>query len=253
MARPALLLGVAVCVVLAGCPVLGPDHTREERAEERLAAATDAVAATESYRFETEMTVVATADDRTETVAVDLTGAVNATERRMRANATRDGETRQSVTLNRTVYQECGDPWDGWGVEELESDGEDDWASHTPAVRQLSLLESGSLYWNGTETLDGREVVVLRGEPTTEALTRYSERRRRSLFGGPNVEDAEVTVWLDAETDRPRKTHVRFEVSGDGGSATAELTSRFRGHRDPVSISPAPRYAEDTYDLGCPG
>jgi hypothetical protein len=96
-----------------------------------------------------------------------------------------------------------------WGVDEREAD---DWSTLTPAARQLSLLESGSLYHNGTETVDGEETTVLLGEPTSEALTRYQERRSPSLFGGPNVENAEVRVWLDGETDRPRQTRFEFEV-----------------------------------------
>lgn len=251
MARPALHLLLVLCVLAAGCSVLGSDHTREEQAEQRLDAATGALNDTDTYRFETEMTVVATAEDRTERVDVDATGGVDIPERAMWTNATRDDETRRSYALNRTVYQECGDPWDGWGVEEL--DDADDWATYTPAVRQLSLLESGSLYYNGTDTVDGEEAVLLVGEPTADAITQYQERRSRSLFGGPSIDDTEATVWLDPETDRPLRTEIRFEVSGDDGSATASVASRFSGYGEPVSVTNYSAAADTVYELGCPG
>jgi hypothetical protein len=231
--------------------MLGPDHTRETEAEQRLDAATDALNATDTYRFETDITVVASGEDRTERVDVEATGGVNLATRVMWANATHDDETRRSYTLNRTVYRECGERWNGWGVEELNDDA--DWASHTPAVRQLSLLASGSLYHNGTDTVDGREAVLLVGEPTAEAVTQYQERRSRSLFGGPSVENAEVRVWLDPQTNRPIKSDVRFEVSGGGGSATAEVTTRFTGYDDPVSVTNDAAASDTVYDLGCPG
>jgi hypothetical protein len=169
----------------------------------------------------------------------------------MRSNATFEDETRRSYTLNRTAYRECSEPWDGWGTEELDADG--DWATHTPGHRQLSLLESGSLYYNGTTTLDGEEAVLVTGEPTADAITQYQERRSQSLFGGPNVQNAEVRVWLDPETDRPRKTEVRFEVDADGGSASARLTTTFGDYGEPVSVTHYALSAEQMYELGCPG
>lgn len=251
MSRPALLVVLALCVVTAGCSVLGPNPTREARAVSAVDNATAAVTAANTYQYETDVTVVASADDRTERVDVQGTGAVDLGAREMRSNATFQGETRRSYTLNRTAYRECGEPWDGWGVEELEADG--DWRTQTPVHRQLSLLEAGSLYYNGTTTVDGEKAVLVTGEPTADAITQYRERRSRSLFGGPSVENAEVRVWLDPETDRPLKTDVRFEARGDGGSATARLPTTFGGYGDPVSVTHYALSAEDTYELGCPG
>lgn len=249
MVRPALLL-VAVCVLTAGCSVLGPDHTREEQAKARLAAANDALNTTETYRFETDMTAVATADGRTERIDVDGTGAVSHAKQVMWMNATHEGETRRAFVLNRTVYQECASPWNGWSVEELDED--EDLASQTPAVRQLALLESGSLYHNGTDTVDGEEAVLLVGEPTADAVKQYQERRSGSVLGGPSIENPEIRVWLEPKTDRLRRTTVRFEVSGDDGSATAELTSRFFRYDDSVTTPNPPSDDETVYELGCP-
>ncbi|WP_415378797.1 hypothetical protein [Halosimplex sp. TS25] len=249
MRRPALHLAIAVCVLLAGCSLLGPDHTRDERAESALADARDAVNDTETYRFDGDLSVVATVDDRTERVDVRLNGTVDAAAQRMHGFAERDGEVVESYLHNRTRYQECGGMMDMWAVTERDAD---DWSTLTPADRQLSLLESGSLYYNGTETLDGEETVLLVGEPTTEALTRYQERRSRSLLGGPTVENAEVRVWIDEETDRPRETRVRFEVSQDGNTATATMTTRFHDYGSDVSVDVPVIPEEERWSGECP-
>jgi len=251
VSRPALSILLALSCLLAGCSVLGADHTREDPAEDRLAAATAAMDAVETYSYETDIQVVASGEDRTERLTVALTGAVNHTERRVLSNATFQGERYRTYTLNRTVYSECGDPWGGWGVEELDEDGP--WRNHTPAVRQLSLLESGSLYLNGTEMIDGRETTLLYGRPTSEALTRYSDRRTGSAFGGPDVEDATVRVWIDEETDRVRQVEVQFDVRGDGATASATLSSRFSAFDEPVSVSGHARFAQNARETGCPG
>jgi len=250
MRRPALHLAIAVCVLLAGCSVLGPDHTRDERAESALADARDAMDDTESYRFDGEISVVATVDGRTERVDVRMNGTVDADNRRIHGFAERDGEVSESYLHNRTRYRECGGPFDRWAVETVETD---DWATMTPAVRQLSLLESGSLYYNGTRTVDGRETTLLVGEPSGAAITQYQERRSRSLFGGPNVENARVRVWLDEKTDRLRQTRIQFDVSQGSNTATATVTMRFSDYGSDASVD-VPVIPEDEQWTGdCPG
>lgn len=246
MTRPVLYGLLVVCVLTAGCSMLGPDYTREERAVEALDNATDALASTESYRFESDMTV--SADSRTE--QIDLTGAVNVTTREIRMNATNDGRSRRAFVQNRTVYQECTAPWDGWGVEELD---DTERVNQTAAARQLSLLESGSLYWNGTETVDGERAVVLTGEPTADAITRYSDEQSQPLIGGPKIDDAEQRVWLDADTWRLLRTELRFTMTARGKTATAEMTTTFGGYDEPVSIDLPAEARTNQYELGCPG
>ncbi|QLH80252.1 hypothetical protein [Halosimplex pelagicum] len=252
MDRIALHLTIAACLVLAGCSALGPDHTRQERAVETLADARDAVNATDGYRFDGDLRVVATADGETERVEIGMNGTVDAAERRIHSTSVRDGETFESYVTNRTAYRECGGPMgmDMWGVENVTTD---DWTTATPAARQLALLESGSIYYNGTRTLDGREAVLLVGRPTTEALTKYQERRDRSLLGGPSVENATVRVWLDPETSRPLRSAVRFEVSQGGNSASATVDMRFDDYDSDLSVDVPVIPDERTWGTGCPG
>ncbi|WP_224448695.1 hypothetical protein [Haloprofundus salilacus] len=251
MARPALHALLAVCLLISGCVQLGPDHTREERAVEALNNATDALTETETYRFESEMTVTATADSRTERVDIDLTGSVDAVAREIRSNATSNGESRRMFVVNRTVYQECAHPWDGWAVEEHNGDAE--WVNRTPAVRQLSLLESGSLYWSGTETVDGEQAVIITGEPTADALTEYQDEQSQPLFGGPSVDDAELRAWLDADTGRLLRTELRFTVSEGDNTARTTMTTTFGNYGEPVSVDLPAEARTNQYELGCPG
>ncbi|QLH75924.1 hypothetical protein HZS55_00775 [Halosimplex rubrum] len=252
MDRPALHLAIAACLVLAGCSALGPDHTRDDRAESALADARDAVNATDTYRFDGDLRVVATADRRTERVAIDVNGSVDAAEHRMHSTAVRDGEAYESYVIDRTAYRQCGGPMgmDLWGVENVTAD---DWTTQTPAARQLALLESGSIYYNGTRTLDGREAVLLVGRPTTEALTKYQERRDRSLLSGPIVENATVRVWLDPKTSRPLRSAVRFEVSQGDNAASATVDVRFDDYDSGLSVDVPVIPSEKRSDLGCPG
>ncbi|MFC7019680.1 MULTISPECIES: hypothetical protein [Haloarcula] len=251
MDRPALHALLAVCVLTAGCSLFAPDHTREERAVGTLDDATDALESTESYRFESHMTVTTSADGRSERVDVDLTGAVDVADREMYQQATRDGESRRAFVLNRTVYRECAPPWDGWAVEDPAED--DRWLNQTTAARQLSLLESGSLYWNGTESVDGERTVVVTGQPTVDALTEYRDDQSRPVFGGPNIEDPELRAWIDADTGRLLRTELRFTVSKGDNSATATMTTTFGDYGDPVSVELPDEARSNQYELGCPG
>jgi len=252
MDRPALHLAVAACLVLAGCSVLGPNHTRDDRAVEALADAREAVNASDGYRFAGDLRVVATADGETERVEIGMNGTIDVADRRRHSVAVREGEAYESYVVDRTAYRECGGPMgmDMWGVENVTTD---DWTMTTPAARQLALLESGSIYYNGTRALDGEETVLLVGRPTTEALTRYQERRDRSLLGGPNVENATVRVWLDPESHRPVRSAVRFEVSKGGNSASANLEMGFSDYGADLSVD-VPVIPDDrTLGTGCPG
>jgi hypothetical protein len=251
MARLALHALLAVCVLTSGCSLLGPDYTRDERAVDVLDNATDSLGASETYRFESQMTVTAATESRTERVDVQLTGAVDVADRKMRENATMRGESRRAFVVNRTVYRECAPPWDGWAVDE--SAEESQWVNRTPAARQLTLLQSGSVYWNGTQTVDDERVVVVTGEPTVDALTEYQDDQSQPVFGGPSIEDPQLRAWIDADTGRLLRTELRFTVTRGDNTATATMTNTFGDYNEPVSIEVPAEARTNQYELGCPG
>jgi len=256
MVRRALPLLLALCLVTAGCSALGPDYVREDRAESTLAAANAALAETETYRFEADATVVATSDDESQRVDLRAAGNVSLTERRMggRTNVSGGGDryrqSTESYLLNRTRYRECSSRAREWGADESATEN---WSTLTPAGRQLTLLESGSLLYNGTTTVDGREATLLVGEPTEDALTLYQQRRSESLPDGPGIENARLEAWFDAETDRPIRTTLTFEVSGGDASASTSLTTRYRDYGRPVTVDPPAELLSDPPEFTCPG
>ncbi len=248
MARPALHAALALLVVLAGCSLLAPEPPRDDRAVAELEAAQRALEAVESYRYESDLHAVARDDGRTERVDATVAGAVDRTTRRMNGTTRQDGRTAEHYLLNRTAYRQCGRGMGFWGAENRSAE---DWDRLTPAARQLSLLETGALRHGGTATVDGRDATLLVGEPPAKALRQYRDERSQPLFGGPNVRNVTMAVWLDAETSRPVETALSFEVGGRDGSATASMTTRFRAYDEPVAIELPAEVEEVLLDLGC--
>lgn len=235
----------------AGCSgFLEEPPERDERAvaavEESLAAVDDV----ETYRYETDLRIQATADGRTERVHATISGAVDSSARRMNSTTDVDGRTVEAYLVNRTAYQQCTRMRSFWGVE---NESAEDWDALTPANRQLSLLESGDLRYEGGTTVDGRAATLVVGEPSAEALARYSEDRNRPLLGGPEIHDVRLAVWIDNETDLPVRSRLRFSVSSGDGSGSARMETRFTDFGDPVSIEVPEEAREDQLELGCPG
>lgn len=253
MRRPTLHVALAVCLVLAGCSVLGDDPVREGAAVERLDAASERAATLESYRYDLSFTVESSASSRR--VGGSGTGRINLTTRHATTNLTVDGTTRRSYVDNRTAYVQCpgvaGGPSVFWGQEDVPT--ERDWRETTPIGRQLAMLSTGDLYYNGTETIDGREVVHLTGAPSKSELDRYGAGAgSRPLFGSPNVDSLTVSLWLDERTNRPVRSEVTVVVSGDGETATATLTTRYRDYGERVEVTVPAEVREKAMRGGCP-
>lgn len=251
MSRPALHGALLLLVVLAGCTGYFDDPPeRDERAVTAVEDAREALDAVSSYRYEHDLHVEATGDRGTERIDVRATGAVNATTKRMNATVEGAGETRESYLLNRTSYQKCTELGDVWGVRNHSTEH---WRTLTPAYRQLSLLESGALHWEGSATIDGRNVTVVVGEPTVAALQQYSEDRSRPLFGGPEIHDVAMNVWLDTETGLPLRTTLRFSVGAGDSSGTARIETWYGRYGEPVTIHLPEEARDPFFSSGCPG
>ncbi|MBV0924686.1 hypothetical protein KTS45_10800 [Halomicroarcula limicola] len=250
MRRSALHVALALSLVLAGCSVFGDEPVREERAVERLDAARERAETVESYRYEVDIDASTTAGG--ERIDGSGSGRVNVTTRRQAANVTVDGSVTGSYVDNRTAFKQCQPGGPFWGEENVSAGG--DWAELTPFGRQLSLLSTGDLYHNGTETVDGRRTVHLSGRPAPSALEESGDGAgNRPVFGSPDVDSVTVDLWLNETTDLPVRSRVTVRASGGGETATATMTTRFRDYGDRVEVTIPPDVRADAMALGCPG
>ena len=250
MYRPALHGALVLLVVTAGCAgVFEEPPPRNDRAVAALEETRAAVEAAETYRYETDLHVEARGEGRTRRVDVRVTGAVDVLEKRMNSTTHVDGDRLRGYLHNRTAYQECDRMGAFWGVENRTVD---DWDTLTPAYRQLSLLEEGALHWEGGATVGGRDATLIVGEPTPTALWQYQEDRSRPLFGGPEVRDVRMAVWIDNRSDRPVRTRLSFEMADGGNTARARMDTRFSEYDEPVAIEVPEEAFEHQLEFGCP-
>ena len=250
MGRPSLHVAVAVLLVLAGCSVFGTEAVRESDAVDRLNATQDRVNATSSYRYDMTIDVSTTRSD--ERISGDGVGEVNATARRKVVDATIDGKSALTYLDNSTAYTKCTSPPGYWSGQPLSTGP--NWTNATTLDRQLGLLRTGDLYHNGTETIEGREVVHLSGRPRHSALAGDSAGSSGVLgLGGPNVDEVTVDLWVDAATNRPVRTELRTTARAGGETGTANLSVRYRDYGDRVRIAIPERARDPFFEDGCPG
>jgi len=251
MPRRALPLALLLLLVTAGCLGSSDDPAvREDRAVETLESASDAAAAVESYEFDVDIRVSARTADGSERYTADGNGRVNVTARTMAMETRSRGRTLESYVDGRTAYQACPPNGMHWGSQNVTADN---WSSAAPLGRQLALLSTGDLYYNGTETEDGREVVHLSGRPSLSALQDRPEVGTTSLPDADRIERLELHAWFDAETKRLIRSRFSATAAGNGQEASVTLRMRFHDYGVPVDVT-VPDGARDAFsDGGCPG
>jgi hypothetical protein len=249
MSRPALLpVALLVVVLAAGCLGGGNDPAvREDEAVETLSAARDAAAAVESYRL--RLTLSASSPERAEAVELHSDGKVNVTTRKMAMTSHVRGETLHGYVDGRTAYEQCPPSGLHWGSENVTAEN---WTAATPLGRQVALLSTGDLFYNGTETLDGTEVVHLSGRPSLSALGERTDVGATSLPDPDRIDRLEIDAWFDADTHRLVRSRLLLAVSADGQTATADLTLRVRDYGAPVSITVPTEARGAFFEGGCP-
>lgn len=246
--RPVLL---SLLLVSSGC--LGVFESRppsDDRAVELRDRVDDAVADAERYRFDTHLSVAATDGETSRSVNVDGEGAVDRAERRLRSVAETEGQRRRSYVDGYTAYQECAEPWDGWGVDEL--DEERAWHRYTPLGRTLELLNESRVYWQGTESVNGTETAVIVAHPTAETLSSVADRQGTSLDSS-GLQNATLTLWVDRETALPVRSRLELDLQRGGATAGATATTEYAGYGASVNVSIPSSVYGDQHELGCPG
>lgn len=249
MSRPALLpLALLVVVVIAGCVGLGGEPpVREKQAVDVLESARDRAQQVDTYRFELSLAGETSEDGRI--VEANGQGRVNVTARTLAANTTANGERAAAYIDNDTAYEQCARPGSFWGERRVTADN---WTAATPLGRHLVLLTSGDLYYNGTERVDGREVIHLSGRPSLEAIEETSGAGTTDLPSGADVDQLTLDAWVDAETHRLSRSRMVISISRDDRRATVTLTMDFHSYGEPVGVT-VPADARDAFfDGGCP-
>lgn len=245
---------LACCLLLACSGCLGVFDQRppsDERALETREQFAAAVESTDSYRFESAVDVSATSDEGRRSASATGDGAVNRTTRHVASVGTSDGETRRSYVLGYTAYEECGEPWTGWGVEQL--DNSTSWVEYTPLGRYLTILNDSRVYWRGTETVNGTNASVIVAHPTKETLESAADGRSGANLGRAGFENATLKLWIDGESGLPVRSLLRIEVERRGASAEAVVTTEYADYGDHVRVSPPNSIYGNQYELGCPG
>lgn len=251
MRPPRAALSISIVLLLAGCMGFGGPPPSDAGAEAVVADAAANAEQIETYRFRSDISVVASKGDETRRISIDVRGAVDRRERRLRANTSFRGETRQSYVVGNKAYTECSGPW-GWGVENVSDAQDGNWSNVDPLGRQLALMQSSPVYWAGNQTIDGTAVHVVESRPSEDTLRKFSDRRQTSVFG-PGIEDARLTAYVAKDSGRVFKTVFTFTVTDDGGTADAEMTTYFEDVGADVNVTVPDEAREHPRQFGCPG
>lgn len=243
-------IALLLLVLSAGCLGFGDQPQRTDRAEATLADAKATLDDIETYHYETEMDVSATAEGDTRQLNIRIEGDVDVAERLAISRVHTDEKNKTSYVTNRTLYRACSGPW-GWGNESIEVEGA--WIQATPLGRQLQLLESGDLRLETDDSLAKADAVMIVGHPPPEALEEFGVSATQPVFGGPSVKNITVRVVINNTTNRPIRSTVSFEISGGGGVGEGTVDIRFGPYNEPLSIAIPEEVKEDASEMGCPG
>lgn len=242
---------VVVLVSVAGCQALNSNPERTDEAESTLAGAQTALQEVRSYRYDTTMELRATVEGEPVERDITVTGAVNGTEKRLGATTRVEDESATSYVDNRTVYRACGGMGNMWANESMTI--EESWIETTAASRQLRLLEEGDLHVAAEKSDAQPGTTVLVGKPSPSTFEQYRDGRPQPVFGGTAVSNISVRVVIDDETNRPLRSTIFFEISGDSGSGSATIETRFVDYDEPVDITIPDEVHENLWETGCPG
>ena len=222
---------VVFLVVTAGCQ--GLDGSSEAPSDRRAVDAVNQAQAVAhnitAYRVTLDGHVSTSDSSRTESVEITGDGSVNV--HRQRANLTVNtrgdtgvgfGHTRKAYVDGYTLDAECSRM--GWARYNLTESNR--WLNYTSLGQQLTLLDLTSVYWNGTERIDGVETAVVTAYPTEQQLQRSWNLPTGNVgaAGGATFQNATVRVWINTETHRIRKVQREIHVRGNGKTAVATIT-----------------------------
>lgn len=251
---------VAALLVTAGCqaPFGSSAPPSDDRAVAAVDRAREATGGVTSYRFTVDGEVRIREAGRTESVGIRGSGVVDVANRRANETVVARGDTGPMVRDTRMAYVE-GYTLDvecarlGWARYDLAESTR--WVEYTTLGQQLALLDRTTVYWNGTETVDGTEVAVVTARPTEQQLEAARDLPTGGgvTQGGASVRNATVRVLIDADTGRIREVRRELHVGAGEATAVATVTYRFADYDAPTNVT-RPGFEESgaRWESGCP-
>lgn len=249
MSRQIATVALVIVVALSGCSLLPGGPQSDPGAADVRDNVSAAVESLDSYRYEVDLSISASAGGSTERVDGETSGVVNRAEKRLSATSTVAGTTSEQVVADGVAYTECQSPWDGWGVQNVSAD-----TPVGPMDRQLELLAASPVQWGGNVTEDGRRLQKLVASPTGEELASLQSTSGSAPdYAAENIDNVTMRLWVDAESQRPVRSEVTISLSADGADAEANLETRFSEYGVSTDIADPEFSDEEKYELGCPG
>lgn len=231
-------------VVTAGCQGLygsaGP--ASDPQAVAAVAQAQQASHNVTSYRYTVDGQVRIRHDSQSKSVAITGHGVVNVNRQRANMTVHTSGDTEVGQRERRVAYVD-GYTLDvacarvGWARHNLTE--ATTWFNYTSLGQQLALLDRTTVYWNGTEVVNGVETAVVTAHPTEQQLqTSHPLPPGTDVTrGGATLQNATVRAWIDTETGRLLNVQREIHVRGGGSTGVATITYRFSAYNDPTDIT----------------
>lgn len=236
--RAVAALCCSALLVLAGCLGGGASgYEMSEREQQLKERAVGAVPEVDSYRIDGEISV-SVADRGSVSGSID--GVIDRADRRAKVTVDLRGAASVEATtyiVNDTAYVNAGNVWRTRDVSDRNL-----WDRNAQLERQRELFEAAAFELRGNTTVDGERVRKVRLHIPEG---KYDEVRQLSQAGTTEgeVTDLTYTLYLDTETDRPRRVAVDMGMRVDGQKADASVTMTFSRFGENVSVT-VPEEAE---------
>ena len=229
----AATLAVALLLTASGCAAFQGGGTADGDAiADRTVAALDGV---DSYTYASTVTVT---DDNSST-SVDISGAVDRADRRLRFEQSSGGESASQYVINDTVYANTSN---GWVTRTI--DAESFWSAQLPVAEQRSILANATVTFEGNTTIDGTDVYELSVDVSDSQLRGYLRQRLGVVSPEVTFSNVTYTAYVTHENDRLKRVTSETTASFNNQSADVDATMSIDGYGENVTIELPPAATE---------
>ncbi|MFW5896171.1 MAG: DUF6612 family protein, partial [archaeon] len=190
---------------------------------------------TYDFRMETS------AGGESESIEMNANGTVDNDERRMYMEMAVMGQEVTQYVDGETAYQNVTGIWRTQDLSE-----QDLWSERTVLQNQKELMESSEVTLEGTTTIDGTEVYVIRVDPGDEAIrTLLSQQSTGSdQLANADIQDVNLTQYVRTDDYHPKGSEVSLTVTDQGQTVEVAVQIILENFDRDVSIT-IPEEARD--------